>query len=85
MKKLQCIILAILLFAAHTHAQMAVFDPTNWLTAIDTLYATYDQLMNTVQQLKTQYEQLQHETGISVMKLVMPELRSTGSWQAYGT
>ena len=60
MKKVQCIILAIILFAAHTHAQMAVFDPTNWLTAIDTLYATYDQLMNTVQQLKTQYEQLQH-------------------------
>lgn len=61
MKKIPCIILAILLCVAHVNAQVAaVFDPTNWLTAIDTLYATYDQIMNTVQQLKTQYEQLQH-------------------------
>lgn len=60
MKKVHCIILAMLLCAAHVHAQLAVFDPTNWLTAISELYATYDQIMNTVQQLKTQYEQLQH-------------------------
>ena len=60
MRKIQCIILAILLCAMHVHAQMAVFDPTNWLTAISELYATYDQIMNTVQQLKTQYQQLQH-------------------------
>ena len=60
MKKISCIVLAILLCAMHIQAQMAVFDPTNWLTAIDQLYVTYDQIMNTMQQLKTQYEHLQH-------------------------
>lgn len=62
MKKLYGIILTLLLCVSHIHAQAGgvVFDPTNWITAIESLYATYDQIMNTVQQLKTQYEQLQH-------------------------
>lgn len=60
MKKIRAIVFIFLLCTTHMYAQMAVFDPTNWLTAIDNLYATYDQIMNTIQQLKTQYEQLQH-------------------------
>ena len=35
------------------------FDPTNWLTAIDSLYAIYDQIKTNVEQLKLQYEQMQ--------------------------
>lgn len=35
------------------------FDPKNWLTAIDSLYAIYDQIKTNVEQLKLQYERLQ--------------------------
>jgi hypothetical protein len=45
---------------AKAHPQMAVFDPTNWLVAIDQLYSSYDQVMNTIQQIQYQYEQIQH-------------------------
>jgi hypothetical protein len=41
-------------------SQLAVFDPTNYFVAIDTLYSTYDQIMNTVEMIRTQYEQLQY-------------------------
>ncbi len=41
-------------------AQSVVFDPTNYFVAIDTLYSSYDQIMNTVEMIKNQYEQLQH-------------------------
>jgi hypothetical protein len=57
------IITVIVLLAVQTavHAQAAmVFDPTNYLVAIDQLYSTYDQVMNTIQQIKYTYEQLQH-------------------------
>lgn len=36
-----------------------VFDPKNWLTAIDSLYAIYDQIKTNVEQLKLQYERMQ--------------------------
>lgn len=35
------------------------FDPKNWLTAIDSLYAIYDQIKTNVEQLRMQYEQIQ--------------------------
>ena len=35
------------------------FDPKNWLTAIDSLYAIYDQIKTNIEQLKLQYERLQ--------------------------
>lgn len=40
-------------------AQYAVFDPTNWLAAIDTLYSSYDMVMNTIKQVEQAYQQYQ--------------------------
>lgn len=34
-------------------------DPSNWLTSLDTLYANYDMVMNTVTQIENQYKQIQ--------------------------
>ena len=48
-----------LLVSAQAFAQMAVFDPTNWLTAIDTLYSSYDMVMNTLKQIEQAYQQYQ--------------------------
>ena len=36
-----------------------VFDASNWLTAIDSLYSSYDMVMNTLKQIEQGYEQFQ--------------------------
>jgi conjugal transfer/entry exclusion protein len=61
MKKF-CVTITVLLVMNHAaHAQLSVvFDPTNYLTAIDQLYTAYDQVMNSIQQIQFTYEQLQH-------------------------
>lgn len=41
-------------------AQMPVFDPTNWLVAIDQLFTSYDMVMNTIEQIEQAYEQYQY-------------------------
>lgn len=43
-------------------------DPSNWLTSLDTLYANYDMVMNTVTQIENQYKQIQQalETAKSI-------------------
>ncbi|MBO4704857.1 MAG: hypothetical protein J5647_03870 [Spirochaetaceae bacterium] len=38
---------------------MAVFDFSNWLSAIDQVYAMYDQIQNTVNMVENQYKQIQ--------------------------
>ena len=52
--------------AAASFAQAIVHDPinsipilSNWLTAIDTLYANYDMVMNTITQIENQYKSIQ--------------------------
>lgn len=34
-------------------------DPSNWLTSLDTLYANYDMVANTITQIENQYKQIQ--------------------------
>ena len=62
MKKIIAIFLifSILSVNAFTIGPNLVFDPKNWLVAIDNLYAIYDQIKTNVEQLKLQYEQMQH-------------------------
>ncbi|MCI7503473.1 MAG: hypothetical protein MSA76_07430 [Clostridium sp.] len=36
-----------------------VFDASNWLTAIDSLYSSYDMVMNTLKQIEQGYQQFQ--------------------------
>ena len=61
MKKIIAIFLifSILSVNAFTIGPNLVFDPKNWLVAIDNLYAIYDQIKTNVEQLKLQYEQMQ--------------------------
>lgn len=37
-----------------------VFDISNWLTAIDQVYTSYDMVMNTIKQIEQAYEQYQY-------------------------
>lgn len=64
MKKIIAIFLifSILSVNAFTIGPNLVFDPKNWLVAIDNLYAIYDQIKTNVEQLKLQYEQMQRAT-----------------------
>lgn len=55
-----CVFLYIPLCPQAAPAPSVVFDPTNWLTALDTLYSTYDTVMNQIQMIQYQYEQIQH-------------------------
>lgn len=36
-----------------------MLDPSNWITAIDELYASYDMVKNTITQIENQYAQIQ--------------------------
>lgn len=54
-----CMILTAIMTPAFSQVAV-VYDPSNWLTAIDTLYAQYDMVMNTIKQIESQYEQYQH-------------------------
>jgi hypothetical protein len=62
------------------HAQAAVvFDPTNYLVAIDQLYSAYDQVMNTIQQIQYQYEMIQHYYK-QAQSWKLDELTWDGDW-----
>ena len=61
-KKKICLFGLTVLVVSHISAQSIVHDPinnipilSNWLTAIDTLYANYDMIMNTITQIENQY------------------------------
>lgn len=41
-------------------ADLPVFDPTNWLSAVDQLYKTYDMVMNQITMIEQNYQQIQH-------------------------
>ncbi len=64
MKKKICATLCVVFVHFQLYAipvgPMPVIDVPSWITAIDTLYASYDQIQNTLNQIKLQYEQLQH-------------------------
>ncbi len=45
--------------AVTTTPGSVMLDPSNWMTAIDTLYSSYDMVNNTITQIEQQYEQLQ--------------------------
>jgi hypothetical protein len=54
------LVLALGLRPVQANAQLAlVLDSANLMQAIDTLYATYDQITQTIEQVKNSYEQLQ--------------------------
>ena len=57
-----CLIVLCSLFCLNLPAQgaMAVFDPTNWMTAIDSLYKTYDMINNQITTIQQNYERMQH-------------------------
>ena len=63
MKKIIAIFLFLSILGVNIHSIPSpfqlTFDPKNWLTAIDSLYAIYDQIKTNVEQLKLQYERLQ--------------------------
>lgn len=39
---------------------MATFDATNWMTAIEKLYATYDEVQNSIKMIEQNYQKMQH-------------------------
>lgn len=61
------IFLLLIIFNINIYSQEAVItvggsmqlDPSNWLTAIDNLYASYDMVANTLTQIENQYRQIQ--------------------------
>lgn len=63
MKKLiKLIIIASLLITCRVFAQSAMmtFDPTNWITSLDKLYATYDEVTSSIKRIEQNYQQMQH-------------------------
>lgn len=62
MKKLSLfMVLLYLVFTLKAQpATLLTFDLSNWLAALDQMYATYDQIMNQVQSIQAQYEQTMH-------------------------
>ena len=61
MKKIIISFSFVLLLSVKSFSQVPqiTFDPTNWYTAIDSLYGIYDQIKTSVEQLKLQYESIQ--------------------------
>ena len=61
MKRRLTVVLVLLVFLSGslTAQGMAVFDFSNWLSAIDQVYATYDQIQNTINMVENQYKQIQ--------------------------
>lgn len=50
----------LMLIAGRAYAQgTPVFDFSNWMSAIDQVYATYDQIQNTLSMIENQYKQIQ--------------------------
>lgn len=48
-------------FGQNIFAQgMTVFDPTNWISGLDRLYATYDEIQNSIKRIQQNYEAMQH-------------------------
>lgn len=59
MKKLFKMIFLLLCLCNHKiFAQLEVFDPTNWLSALDQVYQAYDQITKTITLIEQNYEQM---------------------------
>lgn len=39
---------------------IVTFDPTNWISGLDRLYATYDEITNSLKQIEQNYQKMQH-------------------------
>lgn len=39
---------------------VVTFDPTNWISGLDRLYATYDEITNSLKQIEQNYQKMQH-------------------------
>lgn len=66
MKKIVICLLISIVFCKASFSQAVVHDPinnipilSNWLTAIEELYANYDMIMNTITQIENQYKSIQ--------------------------
>lgn len=60
-KKFKLVVIALLFtnISFINAAGLLTFDASNWLTAIDQLYSSYDMVMNTLKQIEQGYEQFQ--------------------------
>lgn len=60
-KKFKLVVIALLFtnISFINAAGLLTFDASNWLTAIDSLYSSYDMVMNTLKQIEQGYEQFQ--------------------------
>lgn len=61
MKKVRLLSILFIFMGISCFAQgMTVFDPTNWLSGLDRLYATYDEIQNSLKRIQQNYERMQH-------------------------
>lgn len=65
MKKMHKILTGIVLSLSLTNFCFAeggliTFDPTNWISGLNRLYATYDQITNSLKQIEQNYQRMQH-------------------------
>lgn len=60
-KKFKLVVIALLFtnISFINAAGLLTFDASNWLTAIDQLYSSYDMVMNTLKQIEQGYQQFQ--------------------------
>jgi len=58
--KILTVLNLILLAKAYPAGETLVFDPSNWLTALDTLYKSYDMINNQITAIEQNYERMQH-------------------------
>ncbi len=57
-KRMKAIILLLILSGFRIYAQWEVFDPTNWLEALEEVYYAYDQVTKTITMIEQNYEQM---------------------------
>ena len=59
MKKKVILVLLCIFIINGIFGQTLTFDATNWLAAMDQLYANYDMIMNSITQIENQYKSIQ--------------------------
>lgn len=62
MKIKHFVIVTLMLVTNHVFAQsggVITFDPTNWISGLDRLYATYDEITNSLKQIEQNYQMMQ--------------------------
>lgn len=57
-KKMKAVIIMLLFSGFRIYAQWEVFDPTNWLEALEEVYYAYDQVTKTITMIEQNYEQM---------------------------